>query len=72
MTEDLVIQTELERPTDHGTAIRVIWLPQDSRVKVGTVLTLKGETEKWKVRRLFTTMPVDKVRYIGWKVGGLD
>lgn len=71
MIEDLVVQTELERPTDTGSAMLIVWLPRDPRVKVGSVISLKGETERWTVRRQFTALPMDLVRYKGWNVGGL-
>jgi len=41
----LMVQCELGR----GTMRMVTWLPQDKRVKVGTVISLDKDTERWKV-----------------------
>jgi hypothetical protein len=40
-----MVQCELGR----GTLRLVTWLPQDRRVKVGTVLSLDKQPERWQV-----------------------
>jgi hypothetical protein len=48
-----MIQTELAR----GTSRLVTWLPQDRRVKVGTVISLHKSPDRWKVTA--QSAPVD-------------
>jgi hypothetical protein len=68
--ESIVVQTELQRQdTD---AFMVVWLPVDARVKVGSIISLKSGPEvRWIVRRQFTRLAIELVRYKGWNVGGL-
>ena len=48
-----MIQTDLARDSRR----LVTWLPQDKRVKVGTVLSLEKNPDRWKV--LAQSAPVD-------------
>lgn len=48
----------------------VAWLPADNRVKVGTVLTLKGDETKWTVLQLYRSMDLSDINQV-WNVGGL-
>ena len=45
------VHTLLERPNEHGLVTKLVtWLPEDDRVKVGSRISLKGQTEIWIVR----------------------
>lgn len=63
----LMIQTELAR----GNVRMVTWLPQDGRVRIGSVISLKKQEDRWTV--LNQSEPIDE-RSIprGCAVGGLD
>jgi len=44
------VHTLLERPNEYGLVTKLVtWLPEDSRVKVGSRISLKGQTEIWNV-----------------------
>lgn len=62
-----MIQTELAR----GTMRMVTWLPQDKRVRIGSVISLNRVEDRWTV--LNQSAPVDdKSIPRSWSVGGLD
>jgi hypothetical protein len=48
-----MIQTQLER---NGRQM-ITWLPQDRRVKVGSVISFQKQTEKW--RMLWVSLPIE-------------
>lgn len=45
----LVVQTHLIRKTEHGEVHTICWLDARPNVKVGTVITLEGSDERWRV-----------------------
>ena len=45
----LVVQTRLTRKTEHGEAHTVCWLPVKPNVRVGSVISLEGSDERWRV-----------------------
>lgn len=54
-----------------GGSRRTCWLDDDNRLRAGMHVTLKGETQRWKVKGIYTTQlsaPPEK----RWKVGGLS
>jgi hypothetical protein len=45
-----VVQTHLMRKTEQGTEVHTIcWLDWHPRVRVGSVVTLEGSDERWRV-----------------------
>lgn len=44
-----VVQTHLVRKTEHGEAHIVCWLDARPNVKVGSVVSLAGSSERWCV-----------------------
>ena len=61
-----MVQCEL----GNGVTRIITWLPRDSRVKAGTVISLDKEDRKWKVLRQFNVYDSGIIQR-GWKVGGL-
>jgi hypothetical protein len=62
-----MIQTELAR----GNVRMVTWLPQDKRVRIGSIVSLNRQEDRWTV--LNQSVPVDEKSIPrGWSVGGLD
>lgn len=51
-----VIQTKLMRQTETGRATLVAWLPMKSNVHVGTVVSLSGSDERWRVEEQWQAM----------------
>lgn len=45
----LVVQTRLERKTEHGKVEQVCWLDVRPNVHVGSVISLEGSEERWRV-----------------------
>lgn len=60
----LMIQTQLA----HGNTQMVAWLPQDSRVKRGSVISLETGGERWTVLKQYTPCDSSTIQR-GW---GLD
>jgi surface antigen len=44
-----VVQTKLTRRTPSGTSNLVAWLPEKPNVRVGSVVSLDGSDERWRV-----------------------
>ena len=59
-------QTELAS----GNSRMICWLPRDSRVKVGTVISLAKSDDRWRVLRQYGTIDPGEINH-GWKVGGI-
>lgn len=65
----LMVQVKLVRNEGLTRAETVCWLPVDPRLKVGTKLTLKGETKWWEVAELWSTRERTQINH-HWEVGG--
>lgn len=65
-----MVQTLLSQNTEAGVVKQTAWLPVDSRVKKGSVVTFKDEPEsgRWKVVEQFSRQPLENIQR-GW---GLD
>ena len=59
-------QTELAS----GNSRLICWLPRDSRVKIGTVISLDKSKQLWKVLKQYVISDYQEVKR-DWKVGGL-
>ena len=44
-----VVQTHLMRKTEHGEVHTICWLDVRPDVRVGSVISLEGSDERWKV-----------------------
>ena len=44
-----VVQTELVRKTEHGEVRTICWLDARPNVRVGSVISLEGSDERWRV-----------------------
>lgn len=69
-------QTMLTRkngdPSNCGTLeVFICWLEVDKRVKEGSIVSLKGETKRWKVEKQFEELRTKFPPRQDWKVGGL-
>ena len=65
----LVTQAKLSTPgTDNATTETVVWLPKDSRVKEGSVISLGKDERKWLVEEQYATTDSQNLHQ-GW---GLD
>lgn len=64
-----LIQTVLKS----GTLVNVVWLPSDSRIRIGSIITLKGDKRKvkWEVTHQYYTRLASEPDQV-WNVGGLD
>ena len=45
----MIVQTRLERKTEHGKVETVCWLDVHPKVRVGSVISLEGSDERWRV-----------------------
>jgi hypothetical protein len=45
----LMVQTRLERKTEHGKMEQVCWLDVRPNVRVGSVISLEDSDERWRV-----------------------
>jgi hypothetical protein len=61
-----IVQTELA----HGNARMICWLPQDPRVRVGSVISLAKGGDRWRVLEQYSTAEHQEVNR-DWRVGGL-
>jgi hypothetical protein len=61
-----MIQTKLVS----GATTTVTFLPTDKRVKVGTILSLQGDTRRWRVTEQWTKIDASLI-HRDWHVGGL-
>ena len=62
-----MIQTELAR----GNVRMITWLPQDKRVRIGSMISLYRQEDRWTV--LDQSSPVDSGSIPrGWNVGGIN
>lgn len=59
-------QTELAS----GNSRMICWLPRDSRVKVGTVISLAKSDDRWRVLNQYSALDAEEINR-GWKVGGI-
>jgi hypothetical protein len=50
---------------------QIVWVDRDDEIEVGSIISLKGEKEKWKVIEIYEP-DLDKQEINrNWKVGGL-
>lgn len=52
----------------NGSSQVIVWLPVDSRVKEGSIISLEKGGEKWKVEKMYSTVDSESIQR-GW---GLD
>jgi len=58
-----VVQTALSKLTPTGTAHLVAWLPIDSRVKRGSVVSLdKDDSNRWTVEQQYAVQEADSIQ----------
>lgn len=65
--DERYVQTKLRS----GQTFTTYWLPVDRRVKVGTVITLKGDDRRWQVIKQCEPRLDRRLLRTDWKVGGL-
>jgi hypothetical protein len=64
----LMTQCELGR----GNVRMVTWLPHDKRVRIGTVISLNKQEDRWTVlNKSEPVNPEESPIMHGWSVGGL-
>ena len=61
-----MVQYELQS----GSRQMVSWLPRDSRVKVGSIISLDRSSQRWRVISQFSSTHQNDIQR-GWKVGGI-
>lgn len=59
-----LIQTHLV----NGNRNLITWIPTDKRIKVGSIISLDKEVERWRVEELFSIVDSENIQR-GW---GLD
>lgn len=62
----LMVQCELR----NDRVRKITWLPQDKRVKVGTVITLLKDDRRWLVTQIGNPVDQNEIQH-GWRVGGI-
>ncbi len=66
----LVTQAKLSSKVPDATVETVVWLPKDSRVKQGSVISLGKDERKWLVEEQYASTTTDSQNlHQGW---GLD
>ena len=63
----LMVQTDLESYGTHMTT----WLPKDARVKVRSLISLKGNDAIWTVVKQYDPIDSSQIQR-GWNVGGIE
>ena len=50
---------------------QMVWVDRESEIKKGSIVSLKGESEKWKIVDIYHPQINKKEINRDWKVGGL-
>ena len=60
-------QVKLQRKNQH----QIVWVDKEDQIKKGSIVSLKGETEKWEVEEIFPFQMDRNEINRSWHVGGL-
>lgn len=60
-------QVRLERKNQH----QVVWVDKEDLIKKGSIITLKGEKDKWRVKEIYPFQMERNEINRTWHVGGL-
>ena len=60
-------QVSLKRKNEN----QIVWVDKEDQIKKGSIISLKGETEKWRVEEIYLPSLDKQEINRNWHVGGL-